>query len=428
MTDLLIITTLDVEGRNNNREHHAIKALRSHYDRVTVVYRRRGTGGRAGWAMLRSETRISVKDGVTFVAVLPALNPPDGAVRLHAHAGGRTARLRHLLAGLLDSAGILRDLCTISALAAAARGRIRTADTLVEAFGPWASTAAGRLRREGLIRHHVYIDRDYEPGFMVSPLRRRWAGLCESRAAARADLTLSIGGRLADRFRGISGANVRLSPTGVDLARFRPVIQREPLPRLIFSGEVAPWSGIEEAIAALGLLRRRGWDASLDIHGPCIGPYRAELDRVIGLAGLRAHVVLHGSQPRGAVLAALERGGIGLAVFRPHPLRIHAAPLKLWEYLAAGLPVLALSGSEAGDLVTRSGAGLTCAAEPVAIAETLQRMLGDAAGFAAMSEAGPRAAAGQDWSAVFAAEQRMLAELQMGRLGLPGHRPGEALS
>lgn len=411
MTDLLLITTLDVAGRQNNREHHAIAGLRAGYDHVTVVFRRRGPVGRGLAGLLTSAVDIETRDGVTFVGVDPRLNPADGAVRRQLHTIGRPPPFRRLLGRGIDALGILRDRMTIGALTGAARARLRTPDTHCEAFGPWAARAAETLRDEGRLRRYVYIDRDYEPGFMATRLRRAWAAGMERRATAQADLTLSAGHRLAARFADVPGANVAISPTGVDLARFAATPRTAPAPDLIFVGEIAPWSGIEELLEALARLRAAHRGLRLTILGPALPAYRAALEARIAALDLTAAVDWPGQVPRAEAIARLCRAGIGLAVFRPHPLRTHAAPLKIMEYMAAGLPVIALRGSEAGDMVTRLGTGLTCAATPDDIAAAIRRMLADPARFRRFSAAGPQAMAAYDWPAIMAREKARLEAL-----------------
>jgi glycosyltransferase involved in cell wall biosynthesis len=401
MAVLLIITTLDVAGRRNNREHHVITQMAPHFEGVVVVFRRRGIRGH----LLRYGVETTVRGRVTYVAVNPMLNAPEGTVR-GLSAGGTTRILGRILGRVLDVAGIARDWLTIRALARAARG-VATPGMVVEAFGPWAAAAAERLRREGRIGRYAYIDRDYEPGFMATGLRQRWAARTEARAAARADLTLSIGHRLAARFGG-----VQVSPTGVDCGLFTPVLREVPVPHLIFVGQVAAWSGIEEVLAAMTLLSDVP-GLRLTVLGPGEPAYVATLQA--RMAALGGRVDWRGDCTRDQVAAALATAGIGLATFRAHPLRIHAAPLKLLEYMASGLPVIALDGSEAGDMVTREGVGVTCATTGEAIAQAVRRLLGDPAGYAAMSRAGPAAAAGYDWSAVMARERGMLGRLY----GLP---------
>ena len=394
MAQLLIITTLDVLGRRNNREHHVIANLAPKFDRVAVVFRRRGRTGKTLRDLLTEEVEVIPKGAITYHAVDPKLNPAEGAVREFAQR--REGWAGQALAAALDSAGILRDWLTVRALTRAAQDAAdRDMPVVCEAFGPWAAAAAIALQRDGRVERTVYVDRDYEPGFMKSPLRRTWAAHAEARAASRADLTLSIGRRLAARFAGLPGAEVRISPTGVDCERFTPQRRQHPAPHLVFTGQVAAWSGIEEVLAAMEELLPQVPNLRLTIMGPCEEAYRRHLAPQI--AALARHVDWRGDLPRDQVAAALDAASIGLATFRPHPLRIHATPLMLMEYLASGLPVIALEGSEAGDIVTASGAGLTCQTTGPAIAATIRRMLSVPVAYARMSEAGPPLATEHDW-------------------------------
>jgi glycosyltransferase involved in cell wall biosynthesis len=404
---ILLITTLDVAGRQNNREHHLIAHYMPRCSDFRVIYRSRRAADAPLSSLLAAEARMAPIQGVRHVAVTPRLSPPDGLVRETA-AGirGRSA-LRRAAGTVMDGLGVLRDRFTISALRQAARQECGP-DTLVLALGPWAALAAIPLRDAGLLTHVVYVDRDYEPGFTASALRRAIAVRAERQAAAHADLTLSIGHRLMARFADVPGARTVLSPTGVDTARFpAPRVPAMHPPRLIHVGEVAPWAGLEEAIDALPALTGVG----LTAIGPVSDGYRAALVARAEARGLAGRVEITGRQPRDAVIAELSRGGIGYAVFRPHPLRQYAAPLKVLEYMAAGLPVLAAEGSEAGDMVVRTQTGHALPCEASAIAEAAVRFLGDPGRYAALAAAGPSVARAHDWTTILTREYALLQDL-----------------
>jgi len=275
----------------------------------------------------------------------------------------------------------------------------------------WAARAAEKLRDGGHIGPYVYVDRDYEPGFMTSPLRKSWSQAQERRAARNADHTLCIGHRLAARFNDVPEARISISPTGVDCAAIPSRLRHHPHAALLFVGEVAPWSGIEETIAALPAIAATMPDATLRVIGPVLDRYRAHLEKVATAAGVNDRITLLGSRERSEVFEELDKASIGLAIFRPHPLRIHAAPLKVLEYMAAGLPALALDGSEAGDIVTRAGAGESCLCTGGDIAHAVLRMTGKPDIYSAQSAAGPPAAAARDWTKVMDAEFALIGQL-----------------
>ncbi|MGM0583112.1 MAG: hypothetical protein ACQEUZ_00435 [Pseudomonadota bacterium] len=274
MKRLLLITTLDVGGRRNNREHHLIARLGAFYDETWVVHRRPGRPEAPLRDLLRPSVEVVREGAVTRIAVNPGFNPPEGALRarsgVEADGVARRGAVRAAAGRLADMAAIGKDLRTISALAAAARRHVPLQGARCQALGPWAAAAAARLRREGRLPAYAFVDRDYEPGFVVSAARRRWAARMEARAAREADLVISIGSRLAALRRRQSGRRIELSPTGVDPARFRPRARTAPgrPVTLIFTGRLAPWSGVEEAVGALALLAARGRQARLRALGP----------------------------------------------------------------------------------------------------------------------------------------------------------------
>ena len=417
MTHLLLITTLDVEGRRNNREHHVIRYFKTRYDHITVVYRKRGQANQGILTLMSPTVDRHSSEGVNYVAVNPPLNPPEGAVRNMTRA--RSSRFNLPLAAIIDRIGILRDYLTIRALAGAATTALNAEPnedvTACEAFGPWAAAAAYRLRSAGRIKHYVYVDRDFEPGFMTSRARRNWAARAESRAAAQADLTLSIGHRLAARFGDVAQADVSISPTGVDLETFTPQPRKTPRPDLVFIGQVADWSGIEEVLEALVLLRDDHPTRHLTILGPADDGYRAHITALIERLELQNAVDWHGDCPRDQVAAVLSQAAIGLATFRQHPLRTHAAPLKLLEYMASGLPVIAVAGSEAGDLIDRHKCGLQCATEASEISAAIRQMIAYPAAYRTMSDNAIKAVQAYDWEKILGREHQWLMDMEARR-------------
>jgi glycosyltransferase involved in cell wall biosynthesis len=124
-----------------------------------------------------------------------------------------------------------------------------------------------------------------------------------------------------------------------------------------FLGAFARWV---DADLLLELARLRpDWDLVL------IGEPLDESFDAVGGRGAPPNLVFAGPVPHRSVPAALSALDAGLIPFRLGPEGMNASPIKLYEYLAAGLPVLA-----------------TPIPEAVAIPEAL--VATDAAGFAAL--------------------------------------------
>lgn len=99
--------------------------------------------------------------------------------------------------------------------------------------------------------------------------------------------------------------------------------------------------------------------------------------------------VLHGTLSRPNVDDLLARAGVGLVLFQPAPNHVASQPNKLFEYMAAGLPVVASDFPLWRELVIGSGAGLVVdPTDPRAACDAVERILGDAALARTMSESG----------------------------------------
>jgi glycosyltransferase involved in cell wall biosynthesis len=137
---------------------------------------------------------------------------------------------------------------------------------------------------------------------------------------------------------------------GADTGRFRPgapgpvPFARQPGDLIaVFAGAFRAWHGVGRLIDALAALERRGspWRAVLIGDGP----ERPALEARVAAERL-TRVAFTGSLPYDAMPAALATADAGAAPFQPDahaPLRhgFYWSPLKVFEYMASGLPVVA---------------------------------------------------------------------------------------
>jgi glycosyltransferase involved in cell wall biosynthesis len=127
------------------------------------------------------------------------------------------------------------------------------------------------------------------------------------------------------------------------------------LPMVVYVGSTGPERGVREAIRAMSLLPEE-LNARLALGGPVTARQRQEVD---GLAGLERTDLL-GFVNRIEVAALLGRARVGLVLAHPMPNLVNALPVKLFEYMAGGVPVVAsdfplwrqiVDGSRCGVLV-----------------------------------------------------------------------------
>jgi glycosyltransferase involved in cell wall biosynthesis len=191
----------------------------------------------------------------------------------------------------------------------------------------------------------------------------------EERYARRADLVLASAPALAERMRTLSD-HVLYAPNVADTALFATALDEGPVdasldslprPRLVFQGAIVATKLDLALLAELARLRPE-WSIVL------VGP-RGAGDPGGDLSALDRAPNIHFAGPRDAAgLPVVLRGAdIGLIPYAINDLTRSVFPMKVYEYLAAGLPVLAtpLPALEGVDGVERvaDAAALIAAAE-----------------------------------------------------------------
>ena len=115
----------------------------------------------------------------------------------------------------------------------------------------------------------------------------------------------------------------------------RPHAQRRPI--AVYLGGLSEIRGAREMVRAIGRVHG-GLGAELWLAGRFDPP---RLEAALASDPGWAHTVRLGWQTREQVRAALEEARVGLLVLHPAPNHLDSLPIKLFEYMGAGLPVVA---------------------------------------------------------------------------------------
>lgn len=164
---------------------------------------------------------------------------------------------------------------------------------------------------------------------------------------------------------------------------------------LAFCGHPKPWHGTESLVPLLQALHARGTAARLLVIGG--GPGADALAGAAEAAGLGSHVTVTGGVPPQRAAALLSRAAIGLAPY-PSSEHFYFSPLKILDYLAAGIPTVATALGDVPGLVGDAGR-VVAPEDHEAFADEVARLLADPEQRAAMGARGrSRAHASMTWT------------------------------
>lgn len=184
------------------------------------------------------------------------------------------------------------------------------------------------------------------------------------------------------------GVAVHLVPNAADLALFTPEGPRfaHPRPYAVFVGGLVAWHGIPTMLAAL---RDPAWPEEVDLLVAGDGVERERL----AAGGVRLHWLKRVEQ---AAVPALLRGALAALVPIGNPAGRSATgvlPLKLYEAMACGAPVVATDLPGQAELLRAEAAGLIVPVDDArALAEAVARLHADPALAARLGAAGAEAA------------------------------------
>lgn len=134
---------------------------------------------------------------------------------------------------------------------------------------------------------------------------------------------------------------------------------KSPVTRLIFTGTIAPTTGIMEAISLCEGLHKVDPSYSLTVIGHCANPsFLEELNSHISDKDYINLIVGVYLVPHSQILTEISKAGIGIVIYKINPSTESSIPTKLYEYLALGKIILIQHNDESHNLVSNLNAGI----------------------------------------------------------------------
>lgn len=247
--------------------------------------------------------------------------------------------------------------------------------------------AAARARSGGSTlydSHELYLESGSLP--RLPRLARRLLFAYERRLVRRADAVItvneSIAAELSARY-GIATPSVvmncpplTLAPTSRDASPLRSLPSVGDARALVIHGSFSPGKGLLEATAAL---TRLPTDCKLVLLGG--GSLGDQLEALSRTDAFRGRLIIHPAVPQSELLAWLSGADVAVVAFTPDSLNQHyATPNRLFESLAAGVPVVVSDFPEMRRIVEEYDVGAVCdPTDPGSIASAVERLLGEPA-------------------------------------------------
>ncbi|WP_445149029.1 glycosyltransferase [Baekduia sp. Peel2402] len=205
-------------------------------------------------------------------------------------------------------------------------GYVPQAEALLDALNP------------ALVVYHCVDDIAAQPGVDAASFRA-----AEQRFAARADLVLASAPALAARMRELND-NVLYAPNVADTRAFSSALAPGPIdaaldalphPRVVFTGAVVATKLDVELIVDVAKARP---DWSFALVGPTgMGDPSTDVSALIKVDNIH----LLGARSHDELPAVLRGADAGIIPYASNQLTASIFPMKVYEYLAAGLPVVA---------------------------------------------------------------------------------------
>jgi glycosyltransferase involved in cell wall biosynthesis len=262
---------------------------------------------------------------------------------------------------------------------------------VVQFHDPELIFAALSLRKDG--RRVIYDVHEDVPADIRS---KRWipgrlrpfvallAGALERLTARRFDAIVAATPTIAERFQRY-GARVVLIRNSVKLSEFmQDAIETPRRRQAAYVGRISFDRGLVEMVEAC-----RGLGLPLVMAGS-IGA-----EEKTWLAHHEEGVEWRGRLDRKAIARLLSQSTVGFCFLHAEANYLRALPTKIFEYMAAGLPVITSDLPVAKEIVEQARCGLVVANnDPEALKQALSQLAGDSAEVSAMGSRG-RAAAGR---------------------------------
>jgi len=224
------------------------------------------------------------------------------------------------------------------------------------AQGPWAGLCGIEMYKSKFVNFLVYEDIDYFPGAFIQPDIYTKVKLIEEECIRNSDITFSVSHSLKDLREKQTGIKTYFLPNGIKKGIFTREKNNHKGINLIYSGSLEEWSGLEIPIKALPGLKRELGIVNLIIVGK--GMYEKNYKDLVSVLDLTESVKFVGKVQYKDLPYYYKNADMGLCTFMPTEFVRYSFPIKLVEYMAAGIPSISTDIGELKNIVHKHKCGM----------------------------------------------------------------------
>lgn len=230
----------------------------------------------------------------------------------------------------------------------------------------YSAIAAGNLTNVPVfieVNSPLAYERDTESDELL--FFKKIAYLLERKICTDADSTFVVSTPLKKYLsdKGVPSGNIIILPNGVNTDRFYPCGERNASLSIKlqiceqdivvgFVGILRPWHGIDFLIKSIRPVFEKYPNLKLLLVGD--GPIRREIETLVGAANLQGRIVITGRVPHDEVRGYLSLFDIAISP----KATFYASPMKIVEYMASGVPVVAPDMENIRDLIIHKHSGM----------------------------------------------------------------------
>ena len=220
----------------------------------------------------------------------------------------------------------------------------------------------------------VLLDREYLPKLVRPILRFLWDH-AERKMMRSVDTVVAATDHVAKRYHmlGVPTITIANYPDLTDHGKIEHV-DRDPK-LAIFSGSLAENRGILESIEAIAILKKKGVDASLKIAGRASPGFFSMMHAAVTQHDVADRVTIEGEFLRLDGLRDAKKAAIGLVPHRPYGNNLAAWPVKMFDYMALGLPIIYTNLPSHREIMNGTDAGLEVSCKPSDIAQAIESLV-----------------------------------------------------